>query len=466
MDLLVALVTVEEVGLVVGQPALVGVARSLVPEPRQRHRVLFVGHVHDGDVVELGVGGVGDAVRVEADLLAVVLGVRPLVHHALGVVDVVVVVEAARERRVLGLVDVDHVQTGAAQRWRVVGEHPAAGRQGVDERSPVDVADHDRRDGHVAGATHADRAARRVVDDHQRGRAGSLCELGLDGEATHAAVGHRDVAGREPLERATRQRRVGAGRVLVGCGGHELEVAAGALLGRRRPEGRTVGQVGRGAVVAGDLDAVGQVLARVRTGTDRVEETGVLVDEDVVRRAVAGVAGVGLVVLVAAVPVPQAGQVEDLHTVVGVLGHDVGVVGVDLDVTPVLAAEERRGLHDPEHTRLHRVGDVDEHRAVAGTDQGVVLAGLGVGPSPDVVEELGAELTVRDVAEQLDVLAVEVARRPAVLAGRVGRTDLAATGRLERVRGGTHRRCQLRGGPVARQLRLGTGELVGAVVAG
>ncbi len=52
--LLVELVVDDEVGVILGQPALVGVGRARVGVARQQHRRALVGHVDDGERVLVG----------------------------------------------------------------------------------------------------------------------------------------------------------------------------------------------------------------------------------------------------------------------------------------------------------------------------------------------------------------------------------------------------------------------------
>ena len=128
------------------------VAVRAVEHPGQRHRVLLVGDVHDRQGVLDVVDGGSDVLRVgvEADLPAAVVRVRYLVDHALGVMDVAVVLEAARERRVRRLVDVDHVQPAVARARADQVSEPGVlvDVQVVRVAVPADVVDRRGSEGH------------------------------------------------------------------------------------------------------------------------------------------------------------------------------------------------------------------------------------------------------------------------------------------------------------------------------
>ena len=83
---LVELVVEEEVRLVLGDPALVGVVDVVVAGAAELLGVGLVRHVDDGQRV---------LVVVKADLAALELDVRPAVRDALVVVGVAVLVDAA-----------------------------------------------------------------------------------------------------------------------------------------------------------------------------------------------------------------------------------------------------------------------------------------------------------------------------------------------------------------------------------
>ena len=201
-----------------------------------------------------------------------------------------------------------------------------------------------------------------------------------------------------------------------------------------------------------DVDHVQAAAAHCRdslvaAGAHGVGVARVGVDVDVVRRTVLGVVRVHVVGGVGPVPVAQAGQVEDLHAVVAVLGDHEGVVLVHLDVTPGAATAGRCGRQDAQDVGPLGVTDVDEDGAVAGADERVVLAGAGVGPAPDVVDEGGAQLGVGHVAEHVDAVAGE----------EIGGHALATRGMgAGRVAGG-------RGGRPRRE-RIGRAGLLGGVV--
>ena len=98
---LIELVADQQVFVVLGQPALVGVGRRGVARGAEQHRVSGIGHVHDGH---------GILVETEGNFLARVLCIRPDVVHDLGVVAVAVLGEAADEGGGERVADVDDVQ--------------------------------------------------------------------------------------------------------------------------------------------------------------------------------------------------------------------------------------------------------------------------------------------------------------------------------------------------------------------
>ena len=98
---LIELVADQQVFVVLGQPALVGVGRRGVARGAEQHRVSGIGHVHDGH---------GILVETEGNLLSRVLRIGPDVVHDLGVVAVAVLGEAADEGGGERVADVDDVQ--------------------------------------------------------------------------------------------------------------------------------------------------------------------------------------------------------------------------------------------------------------------------------------------------------------------------------------------------------------------
>ncbi len=97
-------------------------------------------------------------------------------------------------------------------------------------------------------------------------------------------------------------------------------------------------------------------------GADQVGEAGVGVDVQVVGVADRLQQGARVHLRrgdvrrhAARVDVAQLGEVVDLHAVVVVLGDDVGVVGVHLDVTPERATGGRRGVEERDVDGVSRV---------------------------------------------------------------------------------------------------------------
>ena len=91
--------------MIFGEPALVGVAGTEVGRASERDRIALVGHVYDRERV---------LVRIETDLLILVVGVRAVIIHALGIVGVSIRGVATRIDRELGKCDVDHVKSAEA----------------------------------------------------------------------------------------------------------------------------------------------------------------------------------------------------------------------------------------------------------------------------------------------------------------------------------------------------------------
>ena len=97
---LIVLVVDEQIALILGQPALVGVGGAGIARVAQHDGVAGVGDVHHGD---------GILVEREGNLLAHVLGIRAVVDHNLGVVGVAVFSKAANQCRRRRGADVEDV---------------------------------------------------------------------------------------------------------------------------------------------------------------------------------------------------------------------------------------------------------------------------------------------------------------------------------------------------------------------
>ena len=207
---------------------------------------------------------------------------------------------------------------------------------------------------------------------------------------------------------------------------------AGALVARARVRG-TAGEGGPGRLA--DVDHVERAAARLAAaiGADRVGEARLLVDRDVVRaRDPVVVRRLGEHDRIA-LHVAQLREVEHLHAVrTGAVGHDVGVVPVDLDVAPEVGVGALVHRQVAEHARIGGIGDVHEGGAVGAADERVLAVGLRIGPAPDVVQvdaAPGAEGAERKVGEQVHPLAVEV-RHLARVALLLATDHLRVLGRL------------------------------------
>ena len=102
----------------------------------------------------------------------------------------------------------------------------------------------------------------------------------------------------------------------------------------------------------------------------------------------------------------QVAQVEDLQAMVGGFGHDQRVVAESLDVAPGRVDAMRGQVAEPDG--MFRVRDIDERGAVVEADQGIFLAGIGIGPAPHVVAAAARRRAERDqvhVREQIDIVA-------------------------------------------------------------
>ncbi len=151
----VQLVVDQQVAVVLGQPALVRIRGAVVGRRRQRDRRALVAHVDDRDAL-------ARAVRVEADLLAGVLGVGSGVDPALRFVRVSAGRHAAGVQRRAGRTHVEDLQAaarGVAGAGDVgAGDHRVAGlfvdrdRVAAAERAVVGVLGEGLRRGHAAQA--------------------------------------------------------------------------------------------------------------------------------------------------------------------------------------------------------------------------------------------------------------------------------------------------------------------------
>ena len=155
--------------------------------------------------------------------------------------------------------------------------------------------------------------------------------------------------------------------------------------------------------VKGVLDVDHGQTAAAGAAADAVGEAGVFVDDDVVGVAPAGVVGVfgegdGRVGDVA-----QAREVEDLHAVAAGFADDEGVVVVNLDVAPGGVAGVWGQVAHVDG--VFRIADVHEGRAAGAAHDGVLDAGLGIGPAPNVVATAAADVGQGHEGEQVHVVA-------------------------------------------------------------
>jgi hypothetical protein len=172
--------------------------------------------------------------------------------------------------------------------------------------------------------------------------------------------------------------------------------------------------------------------------TDKVSETSILVDHDVV----SGTTGAHLVrvqgilgetVIRAGVrDVQQAGEVKDLHVGGTGLGHDVGVVAVDLHVPPDGRGGGTLGWgQEAQDDGVLGVGDLNERGTSSQTSDDEIP--LTIFPAPDIIT-LGvaatAESRARDGAHEIDVIA-RVDTSHAVLTASHGASLCSATGLVE-----------------------------------
>ena len=150
------------------------------------------------------------------------------------------------------------------------------------------------------------------------------------------------------------------------------------------------------------------------TGTDRVGESGALVDHDVVRRGDVRVESIFIEHRrLAAIEVAQPGEVEHLHTMLTrPVRDDVGVVHVGLDVTPRAAVRSLGHRKDADHNRVRQVGDVDERGPVGHADERVEPPGLRVFPAPVVIRANAAGVVARQLENRHERYKVDLAALP------------------------------------------------------
>lgn len=155
--LLVELVVQEEVLVVLGEPALVGVGSTVVGGAGELRRHRAPVNVCDGE---------GILVVLEGDLLSLVRGVGSVVDHDLGIVNVAVIINAASILGTQRVGDVNHPETTAAL-------EAALGTDGSDEVGLL-VGDQ------VVAAAEAGEVGSEVVAEAEGGRVlgVGLLELG------------------------------------------------------------------------------------------------------------------------------------------------------------------------------------------------------------------------------------------------------------------------------------------------
>ena len=125
--LLIELVVAHEVPMVLGDPALVRVARSRVPHRADHRGVGWVCDVDDGH---------GVLVAAERNFLALVIAVWTDVRHDLGVVGVSVARVIADEGRIEGVADVQNVQSPR----KGGGTHPIGAARALVDHDVVGVS--------------------------------------------------------------------------------------------------------------------------------------------------------------------------------------------------------------------------------------------------------------------------------------------------------------------------------------
>lgn len=144
-------------------------------------------------------------------------------------------------------------------------------------------------------------------------------------------------------------------------------------------------------------------------GADSGDKSGLLVGDDVVAGAetseVGGeVAGDGVGGRVGRISRSELGEIEDLETVAGSLGANVGKVANDLDVTP----DGRNSLgRKAANVGQATIGvDLSKGSAVSLSEKGKLATTVGVRPAPDVVALTGTAAHVLVTQEALEVKAV------------------------------------------------------------
>ena len=166
-----------------------------------------------------------------------------------------------------------------------------------------------------------------------------------------------------------------------------------ATVGRIRPGitddlrvvGITVAAKSPGGERAGRVAEINEVEAAAEVlGADHIGKAGSLVDHNVVPLCKTGEVRGFAKADRRAGNSAQLREVKHLHAVTAVIvGHDIGMVGIDLDITPGSIASVRG--KEPQVQRVYRIGDVDKRRPVTAPDQCILAVVQRIGPSPDVI---------------------------------------------------------------------------------
>ena len=151
-----------------------------------------------------------------------------------------------------------------------------------------------------------------------------------------------------------------------------------------------------------------------RAAADRVPEARLLVDHDVVRTENALIQTVSLKLYGRIGDIAQAGQVKDLHAVLAcAVRHDVGVVLVDLHVPPNRHIGRLRHTKRTQNPGLGGIAYIHERCRIGHTNDGVLPAGFGVFPTPEIIgpdTAVGTKVIHGHEGEDIDTLARKVAR--------------------------------------------------------
>jgi hypothetical protein len=118
------------------------------------------------------------------------------------------------------------------------------------------------------------------------------------------------------------------------------------------------------------------------------------------------------------------------------VGHDVGVVFIDLDIAPRGRAGARGQVAEVDS--VDGVSDVYKSDAVAACHQGVFAPGGGVCPAPAIATFAAADLAEGEEGKQIDAVAgvgavgfaVKAVSLPCVMSGRSGWAEAAKVSRL------------------------------------